>query len=435
VPRRRLLALAAAASAFALATACSENLTEGRACPSLCPNQNIPVHDTTIDGLDGLALDTTVTGYPPLGQEPALLVASRGDSLDVRGIIRFDSIPVNFKPTSSDTLRPAKIAFEPRVRLKVDTSRESFPRTGPVTFAAYDVDTVGNDTTVAVLASLFRPDRFLGQATLPLAQGGSLQPDSVIIPLDSGRIAAHVRGDRLVRIGIRLVATGRIDVDNTAGGTGLEPIFTYRPSTDTAHVSAFTVVPRSTTPANLPGLAASLTTYPLVVIGSSPPIGPELDVGGVPARRTLLRFRLPSIIVDSATVVRATLTLHPTGLRGGFLPTDSLTLFPQGIISTADVTDPTRQALFTAPSTLIGIDTVRVAITALDSVNIEFVNAVRRWSRHSTDSVARAIVVRIAREGANPLLASFFNSASTVPAAQRPHIHLSYINRVGFGLP
>ena len=41
-------------------------------------------------------------------------------------------------------------------------------------------------TTVAVLASLFRPDRFLGQA-----QFDSLS-DSVRIPLDSGIIAPHI---------------------------------------------------------------------------------------------------------------------------------------------------------------------------------------------------------------------------------------------------
>lgn len=432
--RNRLRVLVATVGAVAIASACSEKISEGHACPALCPNQNVPVHDTTIDGSLALDIDTTVTGYPALGTEPELLVATRGDTLDVRGVIRFDSIPYLFRPTSADTLRPAHIAYRPYVRLRFDTTAASYPAAdSTLTFHVYDVDTVGNDTTVAVLASLFRPDRLLGSGVLVKAPAAG-RIDSLRIPLDSGLIAAHVRGDKLVRIGIRLVTTGRIDIRNVQAGFGLEPAFSYRPSTDTVHVPAFTAIPRSTTPASNPTLATNLATYPLIVIGSSPPIGQRLDIGGVPARRVYVRFHLPPAIIDSATVLRATLTLRPVGLTG-FLRSDSLTIFPQGVIATADVTDPTRAALFVAPASIIGIDTVRLSVTGLDSVNLEFANAVRRWSGHSTDSVSRAIVLRIASEGANPLLASFFSSAPSVPATQHPHVHLSYVTRVGFGLP
>ena len=96
-----------AALAYAGATACNENLQEGRAgCPALCPGQSLPVIDTTIDGLTGLAVDTTVAGYPSIGTAAELLVANGGDSLDVRGIIRFDSISFEYAPKSGDTLRP-----------------------------------------------------------------------------------------------------------------------------------------------------------------------------------------------------------------------------------------------------------------------------------------------------------------------------------------
>lgn len=423
--RHRLLALAAAAAAFAAASACSENLEEGHACPALCPNQNIPVHDTTFDGLLVLSVDTTVTGYPPLGTEPALLVASEGDTVDVRGIVRFDSIPVLFHPTG-DTLRPATRAIRPYIRLRIDSTSFRSGRGGALTIQAYDVDTVGNDTTRAVLASLFRSDRLLGQALFD-----SLT-DSIRIPLDSGKIGAHIRGDRKVRIGFRFTTTGRIDVLNVSSGVG--PAFSYFPDTDTTHVPALVTLPRSTTPVDDTLLMDQLLNFPLTVIASSPPIAQRLDVGGMPARRIYLRFALPSAIVDSATVIRATLTLKAAGF-GAFLPRDSLTIFPQGIISTSLITDPTRAALFVASSALIGIDTVRIAPSTPDSVNIEFVNAVRRWSGHKSDSVSRAIVLRIAEEGADPLVASFFAAATSVPAAQRPHIHLSYVKRVGFGLP
>jgi hypothetical protein len=427
VIRHRLIAFGVALVVSAGATACSENLQEGRAgCPALCPNQNVPVIDTTIDGLVGLAVDTTVTGYPAIGTEPELLVANGGDSLDVRGIIRFDSIAFEYRPKAADTLRPAVTAFLPYLRLRLDTS--SFKSGGGVnmTIQAYDVDTIGNDTSVAVLASLFRPDRFLGQA-----QFDSLS-DSVRIPLDSGIIAPHVRGNKRVRIGVRLTTTGRVDIRNASSGVG--PVFSYFPATDTTGVPRFVSVPRSVTPVNDLVLQGELQNYPITVIGSSPRIAQRLDVGGMPARRVYLRFRLPSRIIDSATVVRATLTLSVKGF-GGFLPGDSLTIFPQGVIATSAITDPTKAAAFVASSTLIGIDTVRAGPALADTLNIEIVNAVRRWSGHATDSVSRAIVLRIANEGADPLVASFFAAAPTVPAAQRPRIHIAYIRPVGFGLP
>jgi hypothetical protein len=427
VIRHRLIAFGVAFAVYAGATACTENLQEGRAgCPALCPNQSVPVIDTTIDGLVGLAVDTTVAGYPALGTEPELLVATGGDSLDVRGVIRFDSIAFEYRPASADTLRPATTAYLPSLTLRLDST--TFHSGGGIsmTIQAYDVDTIGNDTTVAVLASLFRPDRFLGQA-----QFDSLS-DSVRIPLDSSLIAPHIRGNKRVRVGVRLTTTGRVDIENAS--SGIAPSFKYFPATDTTGVAAFVSVPRSVTPLDDSLLQGELENYPLIVIGSSPRVAQRLDVGGMPARRVYLRFRLPSNIIDSATVVRATLTLTVKSF-GGFLPGDSLTIFPQSVIATSAITDPTKAAAFLASSSIIGIDTVRTSPALSDTVNIEFVNAVRRWSGHQTDSVTRAIVLRIANEGADPLLTSFYAAGPTVLPAQRPHIHLAYVRPAVFGLP
>ena len=426
--RNRLLAFGVAILAYAGATACNENLQEGRAgCPALCPGQAVPVIDTTIDGLTGLAVDTTVAGYPAIGTAPELLVANGGDSLDVRGIIRFDSIAFEFRPVSADTLRPATTAFHPTLTLRLDSTTFRSGGAVKMTIQAYDVDTIGNDTAVAVLASLFRPDRFLGQA-----QFDSLS-DSVRIALDSARVAVHIRGDKRVRIGVRLTTTGRADIATSSGG-GIAPSFAYFPTTDTTGVTAFVTTPRSLTPLTDSLLQGNLATYPLIVVGSSGRVTQRLDVGGMPARRVYLRFRLPSRIVDSSTVVRATLTLSVKSF-GGFLPGDSLTIFPQSVIATSLITDPTKAAGFLASSTIVGIDTVRTSPDLADTVNIEFVNAVRRWSGHQTDSVTRAIVLRIANEGADPLVTSFFAAGPAVPPAQRPRIRIAYIRPPGFGLP
>jgi len=402
----------------------------------LCPNQSIPVHDTVIDGLSALALDTTITGYPLLGSEPELTLMASGDTIDVRGIIRFDSIPYRYIAPGTDTNRSASQVFNPYVRLIFDTlsfrprdSLASLP-----TISVYDLDTLGSDTSVAVLSSLFRPDRFLGLGTVSIK-------DSIRIGLNPALILPHVIGDHLIRLGFKMTgiegaANARASIQNAT--SGFAPVFSYRADTDTVHVTPFTSVPKSTSPYLDSALSQRLLNYPLIVAGTSPPVGQHLDVGGMPARRTFVRFVLPSRIIDSATVVRATLTLTlmPNALRGFyFLPPDSIGVLAEGIISTPTVTDPGHAAGFNASSAVIGIDTSYFGPSYSDSINVEFVDAARHWKARAADTVSRAIVLVVADEGGNALGASFYPALPSVPAAQRPHVHLAYIKPVGFGLP
>ena len=46
-----------------------------------------------------LAFDSTFVGYPEIGAEQELLLATRGDTLEVRGVIRFDTITTTISPT------------------------------------------------------------------------------------------------------------------------------------------------------------------------------------------------------------------------------------------------------------------------------------------------------------------------------------------------
>jgi len=229
---------------------------------------------------------------------------------------------------------------------------------------------------------------------------------------------------------------GRVNILNAFSGT--PPVFSYEPDTDTVHVAPFTVVPKSTTPAGDSALAQRLVDYPLPVVGTSPPLGPHLDIGGMPARRTFIRFALPSRIIDSATVIRATLTLkrQANGLRGFFAsPPDSIGVLAEGIVSTPAVTDPGHAAGFNAPSTVIGFDTSYFGPAFSDSINVEFVHAAQHWKNRAPDTVSRAIVLMVTKEGANPLVGSFYPALPSVPAALRPHVHLAYVKSVVFGLP
>lgn len=416
----------------AAAGACSEKLRGGAGCPALCPRADVVVRDTEFDGAAVLAMDTAIVGYPGFGQAPSLLLASGSaspaDSFDARAIVRFDSVSYLFRPKSGDTLRQVTVVDSALLRLRIDTTSLASPV--PITIAAYDVDTVGFDTTTAVLASLFRPDRFLGSATVPNV---SPRKDSVRILLDTALIRAHVMGDKRVRIGLRITSPGPARLNILPVASSLGPQLSFRPSTDTT-VTKFTDAPRSLSPTTDTHLEALLSNYAILVATPPPPDPTALAVGGLPAARTFILFNLPSTIVDSATVVRATLTLHQQALPF-YLPTDTLAIFPQAVISTNRVTDPGKVALFLASAALVGIDSSRTQPAFADSVNIEFVNAIRRWSKRGTDTVTRAIVLRVANEGGTTLGASFYSTAPGVPPALRPHVHLSYVTHVDFGLP
>src|SRR5207247_2290506 len=94
----RPLALLTAVAVIFGAGACNEQLDSTASCPLLCPSQPTQVKDTTLFGVE---LDTSIAGYPPQGTEAVLFVTTAGDTLDTRGIIRFDSLSKTFRHVGS----------------------------------------------------------------------------------------------------------------------------------------------------------------------------------------------------------------------------------------------------------------------------------------------------------------------------------------------
>jgi hypothetical protein len=90
------------ALSFALG-ACSEDLGAGAACPALCPNEPLATRDTVFDPV---VLDTTLTGYPGIGREGVLPLIARGDTLDTRVVLRFDTLPASFTPAGATEPTP-----------------------------------------------------------------------------------------------------------------------------------------------------------------------------------------------------------------------------------------------------------------------------------------------------------------------------------------
>ena len=429
-----MLAVLAAA---ALGAGCSEDLESGAACPALCPDQNVRIVDTTL--VAAVSLDSTVAGYPALGTEPYLLVASRGDTLDTRAVIRFDSLPSTYLDAKGDTL-PITEVLDSRLRLQLDLTRSRLP-TGAITLEAYDVDTTAADTILSAVTALFRPDRLVGSLTIDSAD----VKDSLFLPLaDSAVLDKAVNRGRL-RLGLRVSALASVQlhiVSTENAGTTLFPRMSFDPSADTA-IHPFTGPPQSDTPADQPTVARDFVDYTIVMANGTPVATDALGAGGLPARRSYLRFDIPSAILDSATVVRATLLLTQRP-AGGPDVRDTFALYPHVIVAGVAVTDVARALEFLGPvpgtlapgsglADALALDSITLAPGDSGTHSVEMVKVLQAW-RFRPDTLApRAIALRSSLEGSTPHEALFFSSDA--PPEVRPQLRISYVPRVSFGLP
>ena len=413
-----LLRAVGAAALLASFVSCSENLDSSAACAVLCPPVGGDVQNIT---LDAVVLDTTVQALAGLGAESGLLLASRGDTLETRVVIRFDSLPSTFIP-KGDTAQPIKTVDSAYLRLTIDTA--SIKGTGPFTIEAYDVDTTANDTSTAAILSLFRPDRFISSQLFSRAD----LKDTVQYFISNDTLLAKIQSAARLRIGLRVTSPSSAQLLIASTEVSQSAVLSFRATPDTA-TPRLSVAPLSSTPTDDPILRTHLADYTLVVTGPPRTDPSELAVGGLPPRRTYIRFDIPRNIIDSSTVVRATLILNqvPHPLLD---PADTVRLLPGLVLAGTAVTDPTKAAQI---ATDIALDTVYVKPGNSGPVQVELARAFSIWRTQSADSTARAIVLRAAREGLSAVEVSF--SSSSAPAALRPQLRISYTPRVPLGLP
>src|SRR6202020_1498068 len=107
----------------------------------------------------------------------------------------------------------------------------------------------------------------------------------------------------------------------------------YKGSPDTT-VAMITVSPLSNYPQGTleQGVRTALTNYTLLGRNSIPQFTNTINVGGNPGRRAYLRFNIPSHIVDSSTIVRATLILTQRPIPYGDLR-DTMTIQGQVVLA------------------------------------------------------------------------------------------------------
>jgi hypothetical protein len=422
----RLLILCGFAAAVSVA-ACGEKLEAGAACPLLCPQQDVQLKDTTIDAI---AVDSTLPGFPIIGEEQPLLLAARGDTLDTRVIFRFDSISKSYPHPSAPADSLVNHVDSAMLRIVLDTATlSSVPGlpTAPVTVELYDVDGAASDTVAADLLPLFNSSRLIGTKTFAPE---SLTKDTLFLPVDQATVLGKIVNGQHLRIGLRLVASTstqlRIFSSATSGA-----VLRFKPATDTAvTVSLLSQTPTDSTLAQLRG---DLADYVITAKNLAVRTGNTIAVGGFPANRTYMRFDLPPRIVDSSTVVRATLYLTQSPMRNSPSATDSVGIYPFAITAGTILTDIPRLMRLVSVNTGLAADSLRVVPADSGARRMELVGIVRVWKNTKPEQTQRALVLVVGAEGSNPAMASFFSSEAS--ADLRPRLQLTYVPRVTLGLP
>lgn len=410
--------------ATAVLGACNEQLDAGRACPSLCPGLSVPIRDTVLSPI--LALDTTLVGYPSIGTEAGIPLAARGDTLDVRGVIRFDSLIRVFAPTG-DTARQVARVDTAILRMRINLTQSRLPAT--VTFQAYDVDTAAADDNQAAVLALFRPDRLLASRTVARAD----ITDSLVFPLSGAMLLGKIAAGRNLRIGLRLIGSGPVSLRIHTVETGLPAEVRYYVSPDTA-VHQVVLTPYSKTPLEPAVLASDYRDYAVIARNALPAASAlAFSTGGVPARRAYLRFVIPQWLLDSTTIVRATLQVTQIPMRG-FDQNDSVTVVGQAVAATSLISDLYRSSQILVPQGLFVTDSMRMAPADSGTRTLELNALLRLWKAQTgAEAPQRAIVLLMKEEGLHGAEVRFFNTRAAAPV--RPRLRVSYIPRVDFGVP
>ena len=453
-PRQFLRCLPLAA--ILIVAACSERLDTSANCPALCADNALVFKDTTFDFV---TFDSSYGGFTGLGErwpapglatadangflyETYVPVVNRPDSVDIRQVFRFDTLP---RTLSSTDTTPITTVAESRLLLVIDTLRSMIPA-GPTTIALYDIDdsTVTDDTTAAVLAARFTPQRIIATRTFTRAEvagdtiAGSgafvtIRAFSVTIP--DTTMLRYIRGPRRLRIGMRITSPNsaalRFVAPSVASG-GLVPRLTYDPSPDTA-IKAWGV---ATTYSGTAAPRQQYRSQTLVLRDRTTLLNDgSLEAGGLVGSRSLMRVSIPRRFLDTVTVVRASLDMTQRPQRSVPGATDGVRLrLRVGIAGPALGTDPRRVVEFLDP-TIEGVLLPPLRVTPSDSGTKSFdVGAALRLWIAQDSTLPTNFILYSEGETFQEQRPAFFSRRSA-NSAVRPRLRVTYTTRREGAIP
>jgi hypothetical protein len=384
-------------------TACNENVVSPAVCPEFCPPATLEVFDSIVPA--SVERDSAFRGYVVAHVSKQAQVAA-DDTVESNPIFRFqafeDSIQLGggFGTVARPVLETDSFRLEFFMSGRyLDTAGTEVPVL-PVYRLPVAIDST---TTQADLEPYFQDSTEL--AATPL-------PDSVT----SGNVTTVIPGD----------AFPTFEEDSNVVALGLGYRFSrpgYADIITSDSMRLATILIRFAKVDSIDGNIVERSDTVMVDFDSyvHPPLpAPDpnsLNIGGAPAARTLIRVNLPGSIVDSSSVVRATLILVPAepvlGITG-----DSVIILAEALAYDLGA----KSSIVVSPLDSAGQGALGTPVGWTDTVRVEVTHIVRAWKSSAT--LPHTISLRVLPEAGSIAEARFNSSRSPVG---QPVIEISYV--------
>jgi hypothetical protein len=445
-PRPRLALVAALLAFVAVLGACSEDLDGGAACGTLCPGTELDSREVT---LTALVDEDVVPAILETGSEPVMPLIDRKDTVQTRIAIRFDTLITQYADSVTDSLFTIDTLTAAALVLTFDRTPSTVQDS--VVFDVFDVDDGTDDTTAAGIESRMTEARRIGTRRVAKATLDGTVGDTVQLPLDAQYMLSILRrtaeSQRRLRVAVRATSPRSLVLQVLATvGSQNGPLLTYRhpKAAGSNSMVAYSDVPSDLTAKRA---LADFTTIPVRPARRTDPV---FAIGGLPARRTVLRFAIPDSIDAAAAIIQAELRLvqvpDPVGALRDTVLVDSTTGLREradtvvvlpliGVGGSAVIDDPVRagQLAVRQLGDLFAVPALRVAASDSGLRTIDLAGLLRRWRKQS-DADPRYLVLTAASEAAQSATA-YFRSSLATDATQRPTLYIRYVPSVGYGIP
>lgn len=381
------------------AIACQENVVAPGVCPDFCPQGNLDVRDTILNNV--ILSDSFFEGYKLAHEATELQISSPGGSsgdAESRALIVF--FPFSVIYTGSDTTVGDTIRQTDSIRVSVLVTRRNTDASGAMLVLHRIPLTVDSATTFADMEPYFADSMMIGSAAIP----DTLVNGTVDVTAPISAFPNFGPDSLQLAVGMRIAASG--------------PAFVSLPSLeDTVAVSISRFVQVDSGSVRVTRSDVPRTSlFDTFVLNDTATTGSGiLRIGGVPAARAHLRTGLPSRIVDSTQVVRATLLLVPARPALG-APSDTFQIAAYILGAELGPKSPL------ADTTTIG--SARVPVGADDTVRVDVTHVFNAW--RANPALPRTLMLQVVRadEAASLGMLVVHATSSGVGA---PSLHLTFM--------
>lgn len=388
---------------------CTEQLTGPGTCPDYCPVASPLFADTLIFPVM-VGQDSSYRGYVRADETSRLQVVEQGATTSSRAVFEFSALPDSVRLTDDTTLRPVIGIDSFRLEFALITRDTS---ASDLTLGVYQLAPgLDTATTFDDVTPFFVPERLVTTMIVDtiLPPVDSVRPESgtLVVVAPGTALTIPPEDSGAVALGVNVAASSGVPFAVLGSREGL-----------TSAIASFYVAVDSA------GDTASATVAPALQFDSfvfTPEFGEpmELEVGGVPSARSILRFDFPEGVVDTSRVSRATLLLVPIEPITG-VPGDSVTLVANAVAADFGAKSPlVPDSAFRA--------TARVAAGSTDTVRFDLTTVLRAWG--GSPDVPRAVMLRASPEAGALTRVRF---GRTVSPIVQPAMQVAFFRPYPFG--